>query len=66
LTYGGKKYMVLQAEGGQVISKAGKESLIILKTKTLFIAAHSGEDQVVGQATAKADWAARYLGEAGY
>ena len=66
LTYGGKKFMIIQAVDDFILAQQGKEAIVLRKTKTLAVCAHTTEGQVPGQASAKIDWAARALIDANY
>ena len=66
LNYAGKKFMIIQAVDDFILAQQGKEALVVRKTKTLAVCAHTNEGQVPGQASAKLDWAARALIDANY
>lgn len=48
VTYGGKKYIITRAVDDTVMAQLGKEGLVIQKAKTVLVAGHFVEGQVMG------------------
>ena len=63
LNYSGKKYMINRALDDMVMAQAGKEGLILQKSKTVIVCAHYVEGQVAGNVSAKVDHVVRQLVE---
>ena len=53
LTYGGKKYIITRAIDDTVMAQLGKEGLVLQKSKTVLVAGHFGEGQVMGAVSAQ-------------
>lgn len=61
LTYGGKKYIIIRAIDDTIIAQLGKTGLCLQKTKTVIVAGHFVEGQVLNNVSAKVAHVAQQL-----
>jgi transcriptional regulator CtsR len=65
LTYGGKKYIVSRAVDDTIIAQCAKEGLVLQKSKSVLVAAHTVEGQVLSNAASKVAYVVAQLVNAG-